>query len=69
MLDQRLNGKIPFFLDCDVAHKTGEDDGTTHDAAIVFADKPFILVMLSNTVNVPAYERFMQDAARELAEK
>ena len=69
MLDQRLNGKIPFFLDCDVAHKTGEDDGTTHDAAIVFADKPFILVMLSNNVNVPAYERFMQDAARELAEK
>ena len=69
MLDQRLNGKMPFFLDCDVAHKTGEDDGTTHDAAIVFADKPFIFVMLSNNVNVPAYERFMQDAARELAEK
>ena len=68
MLDQRLNGKIPFFLDCDVAHKTGEDDGTTHDAAIVFSKNPFILVMLSNNVNVPAYERFMQDSARELAE-
>jgi len=67
MLDQRLNGKIPFFLDCDVAHKTGEDDGTTHDAAIVFAEHPFILVMLSNNVSVPEYERFMQDTAKALA--
>ena len=68
MLDQRLNGKIPFFLDCDVAHKTGEDDGTTHDAAIVMSEKPFILVMLSNNTNVPTYERFMQDTAKALAE-
>jgi len=67
MTDQRLNGKIPFFLDCDVAHKTGEDDGTTHDAAIVMSEKPFILVMLSNNTHVPTYERFMQDVARELA--
>ncbi len=68
MMDQRLNGKIPFFLDCDIAHKTGEDDGTTHDAAIVMSEKPFILVMLSNNTHVPTYERFMQDAAKELAE-
>lgn len=67
MLDQRLNGKIPFFLDCDIAHKTGEDDGTTHDAAIVFSERPFILVMLSNNTDVPVFERFMQDTARELA--
>ncbi len=65
--NQRLNGKIPFFLDCAVAHKTGEDDGTTHDAAIVYAARPFILVMLSNGVDVPAFERVMQDAARDLA--
>ena len=68
MTDQRLNGKIPFFLDCEIAHKTGEDDGTTHDAAIVMTEKPFILVVLSNNTFVPACERFMQDAARELAE-
>ena len=67
MLDQRLNGKIPFFLDCDIAHKTGEDDGTTHDAAIVMCPHPYILVMLSNNTDVPLYERFMQDAARDLA--
>ena len=69
MLDQRLNGKIPFFLDCDVAHKTGEDDGTTHDAAIVLTKNPFILVMLSNNTDVPAYERFMQDTAKVLSEE
>ena len=68
MMDQRLNGKIPFFLDCDIAHKTGEDDGTTHDAAIVMSEKPFILVMLSNNTDVPMYERFMQDTAKALAE-
>ena len=67
MKDQRLNGKMPFFLDCDIAHKTGEDDGTTHDAAIVYSENPFILVMLSNNTRVPTYERFMQDAAADLA--
>lgn len=67
LLNQRLNGKIPFFLDCRVAHKTGEDDGITHDAAIVLSRRPFILVMLSNNTDVPRFERFMQDAARDLA--
>lgn len=69
--DQRLNGKLPFFLhsmDVDVAHKTGEDDGTTHDAGVVFAKQPFVVVMLSNDVDVPKFERVMQDAALELYE-
>ena len=70
LLDQRLNGKLPFFLHpagIDVAHKTGEDEGTTHDAGIVFSADPFVIVMLSNNVNVPAFERLIQDAAAELA--
>lgn len=71
MLNQRLNGKIPFYLHAlenspKIAHKTGEDDGTTHDAAIVFAPEPFILVFVSNETDVPAYERLMQDTAFEL---
>lgn len=66
LMDQRLNGKIPFFLSCKVAHKTGEDDGITHDAAIIMSERPFILVMLSNNTDVPGFERFMQDAARDL---
>ena len=69
MCDQRLNGKIPFFLDCEIAHKTGEDDGTTHDAAIVYAPNPFVLCMFSNETDVPQYERLMQDAALELYRK
>jgi len=74
LLDQRLNGKIPFFLHSlenrpKIAHKTGEDDGTTHDAAIVFAPQPFILVFVSNDTDVPAYERLMQDTALELYKK
>ena len=46
------------------AHKTGEDDGITHDAGIVYSADPFVVVMLSNHVDVPAFERLMQDAAR-----
>lgn len=69
LLDQRLNGKLPFYLHTRgvrCAHKTGEDDNITHDAGVVYADKPFVLVMLSNNVEVPAFERLMQDTAREL---
>lgn len=69
--DQRLNGKLPFFLhslDVDVAHKTGEDDGTTHDCGVVYAKHPFVICMLSNDVDVPKFERVMQDAALELYE-
>ena len=69
--DQRLNGKLPFFLhsmDVDVAHKTGEDDGTTHDCGVVCAKNPFVICMLSNDVDVPKFERVMQDAALELYE-
>ena len=67
LLDQRLNGKLPFYLHGEgvrCAHKTGEDDGITHDAGIVYSADPFVVVMLSNHVDVPAFERLMQDAAR-----
>lgn len=68
--NQRLNGKIPFFLHgVKVAHKTGEDDNITHDVGIVYADRPFILCMLSNNVDAPLFNRLIQDAAKELAER
>lgn len=67
--DQRLNGKIPFFLDdFDIAHKTGEDSGTTHDVGIVYAHHPIILCFASNDTDVPAFERLMQDMAKALVE-
>ena len=70
LLNQRLNGKLPFYLHGEgvkCAHKTGEDDGITHDAGIVYSGDPFVIVMLSNHVDVPAFERLMQDAARHYA--
>lgn len=69
--DQRLNGKIPFFLHSEkrkveIAHKTGEDSGITHDVGIVLGNEPFILCFMGNNVNVPEFERFMQDMSYEL---
>ena len=70
LLNQRLNGKLPFFLHGEgirCAHKTGEDDDITHDVGIIYTERPFVLCMLSNKVDVPAFERLMQDTARTLA--
>lgn len=70
--EQRLNSKIPFFLEPKeiiTAHKTGEDDNTTHDVGIVYAKKPFVLCMVSNETDVPKFERLIQDIALELAER
>ena len=70
LLNQRLNGKLPFYLHSEgirCAHKTGEDDGITHDAGIVYAKRPFVVCMLSNEVDVPAFERLIQNTARALA--
>ena len=69
--NQKLNGKMPFFLKprgIACAHKTGEDDGITHDVGIVYARKPFVLCMLSEETDVPSFERLIQDVACTLAE-
>lgn len=69
--NQKLNGKLPFYLKprgIAVAHKTGEDDGITHDVGIVFSREPFVLCLLSNETDVPVFERMMQEIARDLAE-
>ncbi len=68
--NQRLNGKIPFFLHgkADIAHKTGEDDGITHDVGIVYAPQPFIVCFCGNEVEVPVFERLMQDISLDLME-
>ena len=71
LLNQRLNGKFPFELhsrNIQIAHKTGEDDGITHDAAVIFAKQPFVLCMFSNKTDVPSFERYMQETALRLCE-
>lgn len=64
--DQRLNGKIPFYIHAipghaAIAHKTGEDTGITHDAGIIFTEKPFVAVFCGNETDVAAYEREMAE--------
>ena len=63
LTEQRLNGKMPFFFEEKVliAHKTGEDEGITHDVGIVLSQNPFLICFMGNEVSVPAYERFMQE--------
>lgn len=72
--NQRLNGKMPFLLHSlkpkiDIAHKTGEDTNITHDVGIVFAKEPFIVCFCGNNVNVPEYERLIQDITYDLYNK
>ena len=70
MGQQRLNGKIPFYLHSrgiPVAHKTGEDDGITHDVGVIFDDEPKILCFLSNRTVVPRAERALQEIAAMVA--
>ncbi|MCC8102340.1 MAG: serine hydrolase [Clostridiales bacterium] len=78
---QRLNGKIPFYLHTlpdspVIAHKTGEDDGTTHDVTVIESrdsyekrkkgSDAFILCFLGNETDVPKYERLIAETARDL---
>lgn len=64
--NQRLNGKMPFFLHdkgIRCAHKTGEDDGITHDVGVIYGERTCILCFLSYGTDVPAAERALQDIA------
>lgn len=68
LCDQRLNGKMPFFLPrgVRVAHKTGEDSGITHDVGIIYAKRPFIACFCAQKTDVPQMERAMQDITQIL---
>ena len=44
-----------------VAHKVGVDEGVLHDAGVVFADQPFVLVLMSKDIDITeAKELFPQ---------
>ena len=45
------------------AHKTGEDDGITHDVGLISAERPVLFSFLSEHTDVPAAERALQDLA------
>lgn len=69
LLGQQLNGKLPFYPgeDIPIAHKTGEDDGITHDAGIIYGTHPCIAVFLGSETDVPAYNRYIQDMGKILS--
>ena len=61
---QTINDRIPAGLPpgTRIAHKTGEITGISHDAAIVFAPRPFVLVVLTRGMAKP------QEASALIAE-
>ena len=67
---QNINYKIPGLMAerFEVAHKTGEDDGITHDAGIVYCDQPFIIVFASNGTDVGHFENLIRETSLRLTE-
>lgn len=65
---QKMNHKIPYLIDgyVDIAHKTGENQGVTHDAGIIYTKNPFILSFFSNDTDVQKAEKFIREIAYEL---
>ncbi|MFT4107501.1 MAG: serine hydrolase [Lacrimispora sp.] len=69
--NQQLCSKIPFYLqalpeDPEIAHKTGEDRGITHDVGIVYGKEPFLVCFCGNETDTPAFERAMAEISLEL---
>lgn len=63
---QQIRHKIPYHLpsSVEVAHKTGEDEGITHDVGIIFSKKPFILCFATNNTNVTETEEVIRQISR-----
>lgn len=71
MKNQQVNGKIPFCLQAlpeepEIAHKTGEDTGITHDVGIIYGKQPFVVCFCGNETDTPHYERVMAEMSLEL---
>jgi beta-lactamase class A len=68
---QKFNEGIPAGLPAgvEVAHKTGEITKIHHDAAIVFAKRPYVLVILvRGLAEIKQSAALMKDISRELYE-
>lgn len=68
---QQLCSKIPFYLQAlsdspEIAHKTGEDTGITHDVGIVYGKEPFLVCFCGNETDTPAFERAMAEISLDL---
>ena len=72
--NQQLNGKIPFYLQAleeepEIAHKTGEDSGISHDVGFVYAKDPFLVCFCGNETDTPLWERVMGEISLQLYQK
>jgi beta-lactamase class A len=71
--NQQLCSKIPFYLQAlkeepEIAHKTGEDRGITHDVGIVYGKTPFLVCFCGNETDTPEFERIMAELSLKLYE-
>ena len=72
--NQQLCSKIPFYLQAlteepEIAHKTGEDCGITHDVGIVYGKTPFLVCFCGNETDTPLFERIMGELSLKLYEE
>lgn len=71
LFDQKLNDKLPLPLprETEVAHKTGEDDGITHDVGIVMGAHPYIICCCANGVDEPTFDMAIHKVSRAVYDR
>lgn len=63
MFEQQIDHKIEMLpTDIKVAHKTGEEDGTTNEVAIVYSNTPYVFSFFSNHADVHKCNDFIRNA-------
>lgn len=68
LLEQQIEHKLERLPEgMQAAHKTGEEDGTTNEVALVFAEHPFVFSFFSNETDVRACNEFIRYAAWRMA--
>ena len=65
-VDHKLNGKLCGAVP--IAHKTGEDDGISNDAGIVYAKQPFVICFAGQETDVYLWEDLMRRGTWELVQ-
>lgn len=65
---QQINHKLPDKLpdELEIAHKTGEDDGITHDLGIVYGKRPYVIGFASNDTVVSKTQDVMREVSKLL---
>lgn len=63
LMDQQIEHKLERLPEgMQAAHKTGEEDGTTNEVALIYAKHPFVFSFFSNETDVRACNEFIRYA-------